>query len=71
VARPDSQKCGRRRDVGVEAARRLKEILRAGVASPRPLPPMPPPPPPEERKTLGRGLFARRLARTDDDDQDE
>jgi hypothetical protein len=70
VARPEGKRGVWRRDVGLEAARRFKEILREGVVSPRPLPPLPPPPPLEERKLLGRGLIARRIARTDDD-QDE
>jgi hypothetical protein len=54
---------GRRRDVGVEAARRLKEILRQGVVPQRSLPPVPPPPSFEERRPL---KFLRR-AETDDD----
>jgi hypothetical protein len=65
VARPDSKDCGGRRDVGLEAARRLKEILREGSAPPRPLPAPPAPPSFEERKPL------RILRRPTDDDQDE
>lgn len=65
MARPDSQKCARRRDVGLEAARRFKEILRGGSGSPRPLPPLPAPPSLEERRPL------KFLRRPEPDDQDE
>jgi hypothetical protein len=68
VARSDSSKCGRRREVGLEAARRLKEILRAGAAPGRTLPPLPPPPSFEERRPPMKLL--RRPA-LDDDEQDE
>jgi hypothetical protein len=71
VARSVLQGCGRRRDVGLEAARRFKEILREGAASQRSLPPMPPPPLLEERRPSGRSFLARRLGRSDDEDQDE
>jgi len=64
VARTGGERCGRRRDVGVEAARRLKEILKAGSVPPRPLPSLPPPPQfPEERRPL------RLLRRTEPDDE--
>jgi hypothetical protein len=68
VARPDSRKCRGRRDAGLEAARRLKEILREGSAPPRPLPALPPPPSLEERRTLTK--IPRRSLLLDDD-QDE
>lgn len=68
MARPDGRRATRGRDVGVEAARRLKEILRASAESQRsvPAPPCPPPSFSEERRPVPR--FSRRL---DDDDQDE
>lgn len=52
MGRPDGKKVARRHDVGIEAARRLKEILRQGVVPQRPLPPAPSPPSFEERRPL-------------------
>jgi hypothetical protein len=65
VGRPDGKRVVRRRDVGVEAVRRFKEILREGRASLRSLP-LPAPPSFEERRTL---KSLRRPA--PDDEQDE
>jgi hypothetical protein len=66
VARPDGGKVARGRGVGLEAARRFKEILRGAAAPPRPLPPLSPPPSLEERRPL---KFLRRPE--PDDGQDE
>ena len=65
----DSKTTGRVRDVGKDAARRLKEILSAGSSPPRPLPSLPSPPRLDDdrpaRPSLRPGLrFSRRL---DDD----
>lgn len=74
MARPDSSRVNWRRDVGVAAARRLKDILRGSPAPARPLPPSPPPPVLEERRSLERrplGLSRFRRPPDDDDDRDE
>lgn len=62
MARPDSKRVGRSRDVGMDAARRLKELLRAGSASARPLLPLPTPP------SLGEDRRSLKLPRSPDDD---
>jgi hypothetical protein len=55
-----------RREVGLEAARRFKEILGAAPAPARPLTPLPPPPSfPEDRRPP---KFLRRL---NDDEREE
>jgi hypothetical protein len=68
AGRPDGKRPSRRRDVGLEAARRFKEILKGGSSPERPLPPtLPPPqfPDVEEKRPL---RFLRRPA---DDERDE
>lgn len=67
MARPDSKRTPRSRteDVGREAVRRLKEILRAGAPSSRPLLPPPSPPNFEEKRPL---RFMRRP--TDESDEE-
>jgi hypothetical protein len=68
VARPDGKRSTWRRDLGAEAARRFKDILRQGTAPVRALPSPPPPPGFEERRPL---LKVLRRPEPDDDDQDE
>jgi hypothetical protein len=53
-----------RRRVGLEAARRFKEILRQGSSSTARLPPLLPPPNLEERRPL-------KISRRGDPEQDE
>jgi hypothetical protein len=68
VARPDGKRSSWRRDLGLEASRRFKEILRVGTAPGRPLPPFPSPPVLEERRSP---LKLLRRPAPDDDDHDE
>jgi hypothetical protein len=70
VPRPDGKRSSWRRDLGTEAARRLKEILRQGSAPGRPLPVPLPPPSFEERRPSGLGL-GRVWRPPVDEDQDE